>query len=253
MTVIPEENEVSTTPAVRTTGLRKRFGHREALRGIDLEVPASGCFVIFGPNGAGKSTLLRILSTRMRPSAGEVEILGMDPAREGTRVRASLGVVFHENCLRGELSLDENLRFYAELYGLRIPSIRDRLDGLTDKLGLFPRRHDPVRTYSQGMAKRATLIRSLIHNPRIWIIDEPFSGLDPSGCELLEGIIREEGSSGRAVILVTHDIETGLRLAGDGVAIVNGEVRARGRAEVEAYATSGRSGGDSSKPGAGPS
>jgi len=219
-------------------GLRKRFGHREALRGIDLEIPAQGCFVLFGPNGAGKSTLLRIISTRMRPTAGRLEVLGQDAVRRGDRVRPLLGAVFHDSFLRGDLTLEENLRFYGELYGISRGILEDRIVGMAERWGLGPRLQDPVRTFSQGMTKRATLIRSLLHDPRVWILDEPFSGLDPAGSALLARVIQEERSGGRAIILVTHDVEMGLRLCDDGAVITGGSVTARGRAQTEAFVRS---------------
>ena len=235
--------------AVWVQGLRKSFGYREALRGIDLEIPAASCFVLFGPNGAGKSTLLRILSTRMRPSSGQIRILGQDPARDGAAVRARLGVVFHEHFLRGDLTLDENLRYYAQLQGLPADLARARGEELAAKFGLAPRRHDLVRTFSQGMVKRATLMRSLLHGPRVWILDEPFSGLDPEGRALLEEMVREKRGEGCAVILVTHDVGVGLRLADGCVLLEDGALRARGRSEVERYLDSrcrpaGKEGGE---------
>jgi heme exporter protein A len=194
--------------------------------------------VIFGPNGAGKSTLLKIISTRMVPTSGRVWVLGMDPAREGAKVRSRVGVVFHDHFLRGELTLEENLRYFAELHGMTPDLFRARAPALAKRLGLAARWHDPVRTFSQGMVKRATLIRSLLHEPRVWILDEPFSGLDPEGLALLEEMVSERRSEGSAVILVTHDVEAGLRLADDCAAIVAGAVRARGRSEVEEYLSS---------------
>jgi len=221
-------------PAVRVAGLKKRFGYREVLRGIDIEIPEASCFAVFGHNGAGKSTLLRIIATYQRPTAGKVEVLGLDPAREGAQVRAALGVVFHDHFLRGDLSLEENLRFYGDLYGLDGAAL-SRANGLIERMGLGGRKRDLVRTFSQGMAKRATLIRSLLHDPRVWLLDEPFSGLDPSGSALLGEMILDAKRAGRTVVLVTHDVEIGLRLADDSVALRDGMVAARGKAAVEEH------------------
>jgi heme exporter protein A len=241
--------EVSAAPAVRAAGLRKVFGYREALKGVDLEIPGSGCFVIFGPNGAGKSTFLRMISTRMRPTAGRLEVLGLDAARGGDRIRSRMGVVFHDTFLRGDLTLEENLHFYGQLYGLKAAACRERADALAIRFGLGARRFDPVRTFSQGMAKRAALIRSLLHDPRLWLLDEPFSGLDPAGCALLEEVIAEERSGGRAIIMITHDVEIGLRLADDGAAVVDGMIRARGREALAGYVRSARAAGTAGSPG----
>jgi ABC-type multidrug transport system ATPase subunit len=231
---------VALEPAVRATGLKKRFGYREALRGVDLEVPNAGCFAVFGPNGAGKSTLLKILCTRMRPSSGQLSILGLDALRSAGALRPSIGVVLHESFLRPDLTLEENLSFYAGLYGLPRSTAAERADALIHRFGLTPRATDLLRTFSQGMVKRAALIRSLLHDPRLWILDEPFAGLDPAGCALLEEVIAEERAARRSIVLVTHDTEAGLRLCDDCLLISGGAVAARGRREVEEHLSRGR-------------
>ncbi len=246
MSPLASETSPSETPpaaAVRVEGLRKRFGYRDALAGIDLEIPSTGCFTLFGPNGAGKSTFLRIIALSMRPTAGRVEVLGRDATRDGEGLRSQIGLVLHESFLRGELTLEENLRYYAELHGLPRDDARQRAADLMERLGLFKRARDTVRTFSTGMMKRASIIRSLLHRPRLWVLDEPFSGLDREGARLLEAIIGEEKAAGRAVVLVTHDAETGLRLADDGAFIAAGTVRARGKAAVEEFMAAGRGSG----------
>jgi len=243
-----EPSKTQFAAAVRVTGLRKRFGYRDALAGIDLEIPARGCFTLLGPNGAGKSTLLRIIGLSMRPTAGRVEVLGREASRDGAvrngeALRSQIGLVFHESFLRGELTLEENLRYYAELHGLDRSDSQRRAGDLMDRLGLFKRARDPVRTFSTGMMKRASIIRSLLHRPRLWVLDEPFSGLDQEGAGLLEAIIGEEKTAGRAVVLVTHDAELGLRLGDDAAFIAAGSLRARGKAVVKEFmASAGGSG-----------
>ena len=206
--------------------LWKRFGFRRALVGIDFEVTTGRCVAVLGPNGAGKSTLMRILATRSRPTSGKVEVFGRDVRSDTVPVRRDIGVVFHENCLRSDLTLDENLAFYAGLYGLDEP--RPHADRLLEALGLTERRSDPIRTFSQGILKRATLVRSLQHDPRLWLLDEPFSGLDPEGRAALAQLIRAERDGGRTVIFITHDIDRGLELADDALLLRDGEVAARG-------------------------
>ena len=217
---------MSDSVAVRIDNLWKRFGFRRALVGIDFEVTTGHCVAVFGPNGAGKSTLMKILATRSRPTSGKVQVFGRDVGDESVSVRRDIGVVFHENCLRSDLTLDENLAFYAGLYGL--DQHRPSADRLLDALDLTERRSDPIRTFSQGMLKRATLVRSLQHDPRLWLLDEPFSGLDPEGRAALSQLIREERDGGRTVMFITHDIECGLELADDAVVLRDGEVAARG-------------------------
>ena len=208
-------------PAVLLRGVRKRFGFRDALRGVDLEVPRGTALAVFGPNGAGKSTLIRVVATCWLPSAGGGEILGMDLRRQALEIRRRVGVVFHQSFLRPEFTLEENLRFYREIYGLR------RANGamaLMERFGLAHRRKDPVKTFSQGMVKRADIVRSLLHDPELWLLDEPFSGLDPAGRELLECMVRDLAAAGRTVILVTHNVELGSRLAQRTLLLEDGKV-----------------------------
>lgn len=218
-----------TELAVRVENVWKRFGYRRALAGVDLEVESGASVVIFGANGAGKSTLLKILATRSRPSSGRLSVFGHDLSGNVLQARREIGVVFHEACLRSDLTLDENLRFHAGLYGVRDMT---RVNEMVELLGLQTRRGEPIRVFSQGMLKRAALIRSLIHDPRLWLLDEPFAGLDPDGQRLLEEVVVAERARGRTVVFITHDIERGLGLAEDAVLLRNGEVVARGKETV---------------------
>ena len=214
--------------AVRTKGLRKRFGYTETLRGVDLEVPRGQCFGLFGPNGAGKSTLLRIIGTQWVFSAGSVEVLGSALPAESLSVRSRLGAVFHHSFLRPELTLVENLQFTGELYGCAPETIETRGTELLKKLSLNHRRNDPVGTFSQGMTKRASLARSLLHGPELWILDEPFSGLDADGQEVLEALLADFVRDGGTVLLVTHEAERGHRLAEDWIRLEGGKIVERG-------------------------
>jgi len=217
----------SPVPAVSVRGLRKRFGYHDVLRGIDLDVPRGGCFAIYGHNGAGKSTFLRIVAGQWTYAEGTVRVLGLDMRRESLEARARLGVVFHESFLRQEFTLDENLRFSCDLHGLRFRDVAARAEGLLDRFGLAPRRHDRVGTFSQGMTRRASIVRSLLHGPELWLLDEPFSGLDPAGQELLKGMIRDFAACG-TVLLVTHDLALGAELAGVSACFADGALAAGG-------------------------
>lgn len=221
---------VAASPAVRVRGLRKRFGYRETLRGVDLEIPRGGCFGLFGPNGAGKSTLLRILATQWTFTSGVVEVLGTDVRRDPRLVRRQTGLVPHGSFLRRELTIEENLRFACELYALRYDDELSRIDALLQRFALSHRRKDRVATFSQGMVKRANIILSLLHRPELWILDEPFSSLDKEGQEVLEKTIRtfsaggEFSQAGGTVILVTHGEERGARLADDWIGLEDGVI-----------------------------
>jgi ABC-type multidrug transport system ATPase subunit len=211
----------------------KKYGYRHALSGVNLEVAEGECLAILGPNGAGKSTLLRILATRVRPTSGRITVFGQDLLSKAADIRRDLGVVFHEPCLRTDLTLAQNLLFFASLYPTTIDA--NHVESLVERLGLDVRQHDPIRGFSRGMMQRATLIRSLLHNPRIWLLDEPFTGLDPRGRHLLEALIREEHERGRTIVMVSHDVEQSLRIGQRSVVIAEGELRAEGETEVREY------------------
>ncbi|MCH2375722.1 MAG: ABC transporter ATP-binding protein [Planctomycetes bacterium] len=222
----PSRPDGGEAPAVRLRAVRKRFGYSDVLRTIHLDVPNGVVFVLEGSNGAGKSTLLRLIATQWVQSSGTVEVLGYDTRRETLKIRAAIGAVFHESFLRRELSLIENLRFAASLHSLPWPNVEAQAVELVERFGLSKRQRDPVGTYSQGMTKRANLIRSLIHEPRLWVLDEPYSSLDVDGRLLLSETIREfVNDPHRTVLLVTHDRATGDELATAGAALVDGRLR----------------------------
>ncbi len=206
MTTAPGGDDgLAAAAAVSVRGLRKRYGYREVLLGIDLEVRSGTCVAIQGPNGAGKSTLLRILATLSGFEVGEVSILGVDLRRGSVDVRGRVGTLLHESFLRRELTLDENLRFACDLQGLTFRDVAPRVAGLLDRVRLAHRKRDRVGTFSQGMTRRAGIVRSLLHDPELWLLDEPTSSLDAEGTELLATLVREHVARGRSAVVVTHD------------------------------------------------
>ena len=209
--------------AVSVVGIRKHFGFREVLRGVSLDVERGTCVALFGPNGAGKSTLMRIISTQWAPTEGGGKILGLDLRKQKERleIRRRIGVVMHQSFLRDELTLLENLRFTAALYGVDSVEVTD---GLLERFGLHHRRHDLLGTFSQGMTKRANIIRSLLHDPELWILDEPFSGLDREGQDLLSESISDFTTGNGTVLIVTHRTSLGLRLANRAIELVDGDL-----------------------------
>jgi heme exporter protein A len=207
--------------------LTKAFGSKVALRGIDLRVAEGESLVIFGPNGAGKTTLIRILANLSRPTGGRVRIGGLDLATHGVGIRRHLGVVSHAPLLYDSLTAEENLRFFARLYGLRDPAAR--IAELLQQVGLTGRRGDLVRTYSRGMVQRLAIARALLHDPPILLLDEPDTGLDPQAAEMLHDLLMKLIAR-RTIVTVMHHIERGLAIA-DRVAIM-----ANGRVVLEADA-----------------
>ncbi len=196
---------------VRASGLVKRFGERRAVDRVNVHLAAGECLAVLGPNGAGKSTLLRMIATLMRPEAGEVAVCGHPlPAGAGA-ARAQIGFLGHDPLVYLDLTARQNLELYADLYGLT--DARARVDRGLDRVGLLARSFDPVRTFSRGMAQRLGLARVLLHEPRLLLLDEPYAGLDAAGARLLDGVLGDLGGD-RGAIIVTHEVERGVALAG---------------------------------------
>jgi heme exporter protein A len=189
---------------VRATGLVKRFGDRIAVNRVGLAVAGGECLAVLGPNGAGKSTLLRMIATLLRPEGGEVEVCGHPLPARANRARAEIGYLGHDPMVYLDLTARQNLELYADLFGL--DDARDRVDRGLDRVGLLARSFDPVRTFSRGMAQRLGLARALLHEPRVLLLDEPYSGLDAAGARLLDAVLGDLGAD-RAAIIVTHEVE----------------------------------------------
>jgi heme ABC exporter ATP-binding subunit CcmA len=192
-------------PPIVAEGLRRDFGGAPVLAGLDLTVDAGELVVLLGANGAGKTTLLRVLATLLRPSGGSLRIFGEDASRRPPAARRRLGHVGHESACYPDLTGQENLQFYAELHG--VPDPAGRIADLLRWAGLEGAARRPVRVYSRGMAQRLALARALLHGPELLLLDEPFSGLDPTGTIRLQTLLAELRLSGHAIVLSTHDIE----------------------------------------------
>lgn len=209
---------VQETPAIEVRKLTKAFGHQAALRGVDLNVDEGEFLALFGPNGAGKTTLIRVVSSLTRPTAGTVRIRGEDLGKAGTSLRKHIGLISHNPLLYGDLTPDENLRFFARMYDL--PDAAARIDAVLDQVGLVARRRDPVRTFSRGMVQRLAIARAILHDPAIMLLDEPYTGLDLQAADMLRAVLEDLAASNRTVILTTHNLEQGLEMC-DRAAILN--------------------------------
>ena len=192
-------------PPIVAEGLRREFGGIPVLAGVDLTVDAGELVVLLGANGAGKTTLLRVLATLLRPSGGTLRIFGEDASRRPPAARARVGHVGHESACYPDLTGRENLRVYAELHGVSDPE--SRITELLRWAGLEEAARRPVRVYSRGMTQRLALARALLHGPELLLLDEPFSGLDPSASTRLQSLLVELRRSGHAIVLSTHDVE----------------------------------------------
>jgi heme exporter protein A len=184
--------------------LVKRFGVKTVLRGLDFEVQPGEFVALLGPNGAGKTTFLRILASLSRPSLGEVTIAGHKLPGEAAQVRARLGVVSHLPLLYGDLTAEENLRFYARMYG--ISKYEARITEVLEMVGLDQRRRDLVRTYSRGMQQRLAIGRAVLHDPDVMLFDEPYTGLDQDASTMLDVVLKTVAAQGRTVVMTSHDL-----------------------------------------------
>jgi heme exporter protein A len=184
--------------------LVKRFGLKTVLRGVDFEVQPGEFVALLGPNGAGKTTFLRILASLSRPSLGEVNIAGYKLPREAAQVRARLGVVSHLPLLYGDLTAEENLRFYARMYS--VPNYQLRITEVLEMVGLEARRRDVVRTFSRGMQQRLAIGRAVLHDPDVMLFDEPYTGLDQDASSMLDDVLKTVAAKGRTVVMTSHDL-----------------------------------------------
>ena len=205
--------------AIVVKGLRKSYGDWPVLWDLDLAVDWAQFLVIFGGNGVGKTTLLKLLSTQARPDAGEIRIAGINPARDPSKVRRSIGVVSHNGLLYEDMTCDENLIFYSRMYGLK--DIPLKVEHSLGMVGLQGRRNQRVRTLSNGMQKRLSIARAVLHEPSVLFLDEPEAGLDQEALEMLGAILADWKAGGRTAVMTTHNLEQGL-IWGDRVAILSG-------------------------------
>lgn len=213
---------VDEAPVLEARGLVRTFGPVTAVDDVSLTLAPGEFLTVFGPNGAGKTTLLRMLGGGLGPTRGEVWIGNdlLDPRTRGWRRR--LGVLSHQGFLYGHLTCAENLRFFGRLYGLtdldrRIP---DRLAAVD----LLPRADDPARSLSRGMRQRLALARTLLHDPEVVLLDEPYTGLDAHAADVLRGVLSALRDGRRTVVLVTHNLTQGLELSDRVVVQVAGRI-----------------------------
>lgn len=208
--------------SVEIRDLFKSFGPHTALAGVTLSIGTGEFVTLVGPNGAGKTTLLRILATLLRPTSGTLRIAGLDPARDGAEVRRRIGFLSHRTLLYDDLTAEQNLRFYARMYGL--PDASARIDELLEQVGLADRRHDLVRTFSRGMQQRLAVARAVLHRPSILLLDEPYTGLDPQATDALSALLGELAGEGCTILLTTHDLERGLSVGHRVIVLSRGRV-----------------------------
>src|SRR6266704_2824188 len=210
----------SSSPVIAVHDLVHRYDGRIALNGVSFDVRTAELFGLLGPNGSGKTTMFRILSTLMVPVGGRAVILGHDAARDPSRLRREIGVVFQAQSIDLKLTAVENLWHQGHLYGLHGPALRSRIKGILDRVGLSDRAKDKAETFSGGMQRRLELAKGLLHGPRVLLLDEPTTGLDPGARRDVWQYLRTLRDEEQVTVLVTtHLMEEAERC--DRLAILN--------------------------------
>jgi heme ABC exporter ATP-binding subunit CcmA len=209
---------MTTDPVLVCDGVSKRFGKTTALRSVTFSAQPGEFLTIFGHNGAGKSTLLNIIATLIRTYEGVVEVFGTNLKKADENTRRSMGFLAHDSFLYADLTAFENLLFYARLYGLENPG--DLAGKMLTRTGLEEKSSTVVRDLSRGMKQRLSLGRAFLHEPRLLLLDEPYTGLDETACLNLNGMLSDFTRDGGSVLMTTHDIDRGYRVS-DRVMIID--------------------------------
>ena len=209
-------------PLITVEKLDKLFGARWALRSVSFTIKQGEIVALVGPNGAGKTTLLRIIGTLSRANHGRIHIGKIPVAEHPNSARAALGFVGHQTFMYDDLTAQENLAFYARLYDL--PDVATRVREVAARVGIENRLNDVARTLSRGLQQRLTIARMLLHQPAVFLLDEPYTGLDKIAADLLDQIMTDAKKEGRAVLFSTHDLERGLAICDRAIIMKAGRV-----------------------------
>jgi heme exporter protein A len=233
-----ESAESSPSAIIATDGLVRAFGRRRAVDGVTIGLGAGDCLALFGPNGAGKTTLLRILAGLLAPTSGSCFVDGVS-VRDHAAARSRVGLISHATMLYSSLSARENVEFSAKLHGLDDP--RGASERALDLMRVRDRADAPVRSLSRGLQQRVSIARAIVHEPRVILCDEPYTGLDEVGAAALTRTLEERRASGAARIVVTHNLSEGLGLATHAAIMQRGKlarIDARSSVDTAAYAAS---------------
>jgi lipooligosaccharide transport system ATP-binding protein len=231
--------ETSPTSLIHARGLTKTFGDFTAVDAIDFDVARGESFGFLGPNGAGKTSTMRMIGCVSPISGGILRVMGMDPAKDGPGIRASLGVVPQQDALDAELTVRENLVIYGRYFGLERAEVARRADELLEFAQLTERANDQVEPLSGGMKRRLTIARSLINDPTLLLLDEPTTGLDPQARHLLWDRLYRLKQRGVTLVLTTHYMDEAEQLCDRLVVMDKAKIVAEGspRALIEKYST----------------
>ncbi len=213
---------------IQTRDLTKDFGALTAVEGVSLRVSAGEVLALLGPNGAGKTTTIRMLAAILRPSRGWVNIDGFDSQREGIEVRRRVGLLTEHHGLYGRMRAREYLSFFGEIYGLSASEIEKRGSELLESFGLAKETELRLGQFSKGMRQKLAMARALMHDPKVLLLDEPTSAMDPESARLVRESIAGLRSSNRAIVICTHNLPEAESLA-DRIAIIRmGRIVAEG-------------------------
>jgi lipooligosaccharide transport system ATP-binding protein len=226
-------------PLIRARGLLKRFGDFEAVRGIDVDVRRGEAFGFLGPNGAGKSSTMRMIGAVSPPSGGELQVFGLDPVTHGSQIRARIGVCPQEDTVDSELRVRENLVVYGRFFGLSRAECRARADELLAFVSLTDWAEAKVEALSGGMKRRLTIARALVNSPRLLLLDEPTTGLDPQARHLVWERLFRLKQQGVTLVLTTHYMDEAEQLCDRLVVMDRGKIVAEGspQALIAQYST----------------
>jgi lipooligosaccharide transport system ATP-binding protein len=221
-------HELSTTPAVRARGLVKRYGDHLAVDNLDLDIPRGGCFGVLGPNGAGKTTTIKMITTLSPPTAGTLEVLGMDVGGDRRALKRRLGVVPQGDTLDYDLTVRENLLTFARYHDIPRPLALARAAELLEFAQLTDRAGDIVEELSGGMLRRVLIARALVNDPELAVLDEPTTGLDPQARHLVWERLRSLKQLGKTLLLTTHYMDEAAQLCDRLVVMDHGKIIAGG-------------------------
>jgi len=213
--------------AVVAKELTRRYGYRVALREVSIGISMYGIYGLFGSNGAGKTTFMRVISTLLRPHGGTVSVMGYDPQEQPEEVKKRIGLVGDKPLLYEELTGIENLKFYSKLYGLETEFFEKQVEDLTPHFAIKKWLEEPVKNLSTGLKKRLDIVRSLIHDPQLLLLDEPFSGLDKDTTIDFREYL-EEHRKNRTTIVTTHNLAVGADLCDEYFTLRKGSLIAWG-------------------------
>src|SRR5215831_18063309 len=239
---VVEANDLRRVYKTHTGTIRRRVKEIEAVRGVSFSIERGELFGLLGPNGAGKTTTIKMLITLLIPTAGSASVLGYDVVKDPREVRKRIGYVFGgERGVYERLSGYDNLRYFAELYGVPPKLQKQRIDELLELVGLKGREHERTEGYSRGMRQRLHIARGLLHDPEVVFLDEPTIGIDPVGARQLRETIGNLVTAGKTVLLTTHYMFEADALCNRIAVIAKGNIVGEGTpAELKAQVAEGR-------------